>query len=319
MSEFTGDMSAAVEAAFSSASTPDAGTTSTTESASASTTETPVESVSQEAAEPQQAETPTNTEPGPIPYPRFKEVNDKWTTASKELESLGWAKGVDPSLAQSAIQLLTRAQQNPLAFTEELESLRDHPQFGPQLRSWAARTLGFRNQPRQEMPVAETMPEPDLVFEDGRKAYSAEQLQKRDQFLLRQWESKIDEKIQPLARKGEQVDRIVAEKEFAAIQAKSQADAQSEIESLKQQYPQFWEHRDRVAEVMEANPRYTLSQAWAEVFVKDVGPKLAGQQAAAVKAKVSAGSANPQRPSGAPPNPPRDFEDALRQMFPQRT
>jgi hypothetical protein len=318
MSEFTGDMSAAVEAAFSSASTPDAGTTTTTESASASTTETPVGEVSQEAAEPV-AETTTNAEPGPIPYPRFKEVNDKWTTASRELEALSWAKGLDPNITRAFADLQARAQKNPLVWTEELEAVRDHPVLGPQLRSWAARTLGFRNAPRQTEMVEDVEPQPDIPLEDGRKVYSAEQQHKREQWLLKQWESKIDEKIQPLTRKGEQVDRIVAEKEFAAIQAKSQADAQSEIESLKQQYPQFWEHRDRVAEVMEANPRYTLSQAWAEVFVKDVGPKLAGQQAAAVKAKVSAGSANPQRPSGAPPNPPRDFEDALRQMFPQRT
>jgi hypothetical protein len=318
MEAVTGDMTSAVEAAFAASSSPEPASTTTTESQPASAVETPVESVSQEAAEPTSETTPQQ-EPGPIPYSRFKEVNEKAQAASKALESLGWAKGVDPQLAQSAIQLLTRAQQNPLAFTEELESLRDHPQFGPQLRSWAARTLGFRNQPRQDMPVEDAMPEPDLRFEDGSKTYSDQQLLKRDQWLIRQMESKFDAKIQPLTRKGEQVDRIVAEKEFAAIQAKSQADAQSEIESLKQQYPQFWEHRDRVAEVMEANPRYTLSQAWAEVFVKDVGPKLAGQQAAAVKAKVSAGSANPQRPSGAPPNPPRDFEDALRQMFPQRT
>ena len=316
MSEFTGDMSAAVEAAFSSASTPDVDTTTTTESASASTTETPVEGVSQEAAP--QTETTTTAEPGPIPYPRFKEVNDKWTTASKELEALGWAKGINPQLAQSALQLLTRAQSNPLAFTEELETLRDHPTLGPQLRSWAARTLGFRNVPRQDMPVEDAMPDPDLHFEDGRKSYSDQQLAKRDQWLLKQWEAKMDEKIQPLTRKGEQVDRIVAEKELAAITAKSQSDATSEINALKEQYPQFWEHRERVAAVMEANPRYTLSQAWAEVFVKEVGPQLAGQQAAAVNRKVSAGSANPQRPSGAPPSAPRDFEEALRQHFPNR-
>jgi hypothetical protein len=317
MSEFTGDMSAAVEAAFSSASTPDAGTTTPVETPAPSASETATESVSQEAATPTSETTPTQ-EPGPIPYSRFREVNEKAQAASKELEALGWAKGVDPQLARGAIQLLTRAQQNPLAFTEELEALRDHPQFGPQLRSWAARTLGFRNAPRPEQ-VTEQEPQPDIPLEDGRRVYSAEQQHKREQWLLKQWESKIDERLEPLARKGQQIDQFVAEKEFAAIQAKSSADAKSEIDTLKQQYPQFWEHRERVADVMEANPRFTLSQAWAEVFVKDVGPKLAGQQAAAVNKKVQAGSANPSRPSGAPSAAPRDFEDALRQMFPQRT
>jgi hypothetical protein len=315
MSEFTGDMSAAVEAAFSSASTPDAGTTTPVETPAPSATETATESVSQEAAQPP-SDTTQATEPGPIPYQRFREVNEKAQAASKELEALGWAKGVDPKLAQSAIHLLTRAQQNPLAFTEELELLRDHPTLGPQLRSWAARTLGFRNQPRPE--AIDQEPQPDIPLEDGRKFYSAEQQHKREQWLLRQWESKIDEKIEPLAKRGEQVDQIVADREYQAIRAKADVDAKSEIDTLRQQYPQFDEHKAAVADVMEANPSYTLKQAWAEVFVTKVGPKLAAGQAATVKQKVQAGSANPSRPSGAAPSAPRDFEDALRQYYPQR-
>lgn len=316
MSEFTGDMTSAVESAFAAASTPDASTTTTTESASASTSETPVESVSQEAAEPIEA-TP-QAEPGPIPYSRFKEVNDRAQAASRELESYGWAKGVNPQLAQSAIQLLQRAQGNPLAFTEELETLRDHPEFGPQLRSWAARTLGFRNQPRQDMPAEDAMPEPDLHFEDGRKSYSADGLAKRDQWLLKQWESKIDERIAPLAKNGENANRYVAAQIEQTIKAQAETSAKSEIDSLRQQYPQFEEHKSAVADAMEANPSWTLSQAWADVFVKKVGPQLAGQQAAAVRQKTQAGSANPSRPSGAQVSAPKDFHEALAQHFPAR-
>lgn len=317
MSEFTGDMTSAVESAFAAASTPDASTTTSGETTSApSTTETAPAVVSQEAAPSETAQTP---EPGPIPYQRFKDVNEKAGKYEKELEALGWAKGVDPRLAQSAIQLLTRAQGNPLAFTEELEALRDHPQFGPQLRSWAARTLGFRNQPRQDAPVAESMPEPDLVFEDGRKAYSAEQLAKRDQFLLTQWESKIDEKVAPLANKSAATEKYVADQVYAGIKAKADSDAKTELDSLRTQYPQFKDHEADIKALMIADSSLTLKQAWAQVFVDKVGPQLAGQQAAAVRQKVSAGSANPSRPSGAPPSAPRDFEEALRQHFPNRT
>ena len=163
------------------------------------------------------------------------------------------------------------------------------------------------------------MPEPDLVFEDGRKAYSAEAQAKRDQFLLKQWESKIDEKISPLANKSAATEKYVADQVYSTIRAKADVDAKTEIDTLRQQYPQFDEHKATVAEVMEANPSYTLKQAWAEVFVTKVGPQLAGQSAAAVKQKVSASSANPQRPSGAPSSAPRDFEEALRQYFPNRT
>lgn len=314
MSEFTGDMTSAVESAFAAASTPDAGTTTTVETPAPSATETATTDVTQAAP---LTETTTNQEPGPIPYPRFKEVNDKWTAASKELESYGWAKGVNPQLAQSAIQLLTRAQQNPLAFTEELEALRDHPTLGPQLRSWAARTLGtrFTRPPEQ---VEEVEPQPDIPLEDGRKVYSAEQQHKREQWLLKQWESKLDAKIAPIAKQGEQVNQIVADREWNRIKGDADVAAKTEIDALRQQYPQFDEHKADVAEAMEKNPSFTLAQAWAQVFVQKVGPKLAGQRAATVKAKVSAGSANPARPSGAPVNAPKDFHEALSQHFPAR-
>lgn len=317
MSEFTGDMTSAVESAFAAASPPDASTTSAVETPAPSATETAAEHVSQEAAPPTETTT-TQEQPGPIPYTRFKEVNDKWTTANKELESLGWAKGVNPQLAQSAIQLLTRAQQNPLAFTEELESLRDHPVLGPQLRSWAARTLGFRNAPRQADVQPEAMPEPDLVFEDGRKSYTSEQMAKRDQWLLKQWESKIDEKLSPLAQKTHANEQFVAQQVFDGIKAKANADAKSELDTIRQQYPQFAEHESDVKAAMIADDKLTLKQAWAQVFIDKVGPKLAGQQAAAVKQKVAANTANPSRPSGAASSAPRDFLEALAQHYPSR-
>ena len=161
------------------------------------------------------------------------------------------------------------------------------------------------------------MPEPDLVFEDGRKAFSAEAQAKRDQWLLKQWESKIDEKVAPLANKSAATEKYVADQVYQGIKAKADAEAGTEIESLKQQYPQFWDHRADVAALMEANPKYTLKQAWAEVFVEKVGPKLAGQHAAAVTKKVQAGSgsANPARPSGATQQVPSGFKEHLEQLI----
>ena len=316
--DFTGDMTSAVESAFAAASSPDASTTSAVETPAPSASETATEGVSQEAA-PQVEATPKQ-EPGPIPYPRFKEVNDKWTTASKELEALGWAKGIDPQMAQSIAGILRRASEGDALgpFTEQLEAVRDHPVLGPQLRSWAARTLGFRGASRQTEMVDDAEPQPDIPLEDGRKVYSAEQQHKREQWLLKQWEARIDEKVAPLANKSAATEKYVADQVYEGIKAKASEAATTEIASLRQQYPQFDEHKADVAAVMEANPRYTLKQAWAEVFVEKVGPKLAGQQAAAVKQKVSAGSANPSRPSGAPPSAPKDFHEALAQHFPTR-
>lgn len=315
MSDFTGDMTSAVEAAFAASSTPEPAPTSTTDSASASTTETPATEVSQAATT--TPDTTTTTEPGPIPYPRFKEVNDKWTTASQELEALAWAKGLDPAVVQEFARVQQVAKTNPLVWTEQLEAVRDHPVLGPQLRSWAARTLGFRNASRPTETVEDVEPRADIPLEDGSRIYSEAQQAKREQWLLKQWESKLDERINPLAEKGKQVDQIVAEKEYARIAAQAEVTAKSEIDSLREQYPWFDERKAEIAAVMEAKPRYTLEQAVAEVLVKTVGPKLAGQQAAAVTKKVQAGtgSANPSRPSGATPKPAADFKEALEQAF----
>lgn len=313
MSDFTGDMTSAVTAAFEASSTPEPASTTTTESQSASTTETPVTDVSQAAAP--QAET-TKQEPGPIPYGRFKEVNDKWTTASKELETLGWAKGLDQQTAYELRDFLQRSKANPLAITEQLEAVRDHPVLGPQLRSWAARTLGTRFASRPtEMPVEDAEPVADIPLDDGRKLYSEEQQHKREQWLQRRWESKIDDKLAPLATKSAATEKYVADQVYEGIRSKATADAKTELDSLSQQYPQFDEHKKDVGAVMEAHPSYTLKQAWAEVFIEKVGPKLAGQQAATVKAKVNAGTANPQRPSGATTTAPVGFRAALEQAF----
>lgn len=307
MSESTGDMASAVEAAFSAASTPDVASTTTVESTAPSTTATATTDVSQAAA----SETTQTTEPGPIPYTRFKEVNDKAGKFEKELEALAWAKGTDPKLAQGALALLSRAQQNPLAFAEELEALKDHPVHGPQLRSWAARTLGTRTPKPAETVAEDAEPMPDLEFEDGRKAYSAERQQQRERWLQKQWDQRLDERISPLAERAKTTDAYVADQVYAKLQTEADTTAASSIDALSKQYPQFQEHRKEVGAVMEANPSYTLEQAWAKVFVDKVGPQLASQHAASVTKKVQAGSANPARPSGATPQVPGSMREHL--------
>jgi hypothetical protein len=306
MSDFTGDMKDAVESAFSAASTPDVASTTTVESTAPSTTATATTDVT-----PAASETTTTQEPGPIPYTRFKEVNDKAGSLAKELETLAWAKGADPNLTRGAMDLITRARQNPLAFAEELETLKDHPVHGPALRSWAARTLGTRAASRPTETDVDAEPMPDLEFEDGRKAYSAERQQQREQWLQRQWDAKIDAKIEPLAKRGQATDEYVANQVYSGIKVQAETTAKTEIESLAKQYPQFNDHRKDVAAVMEANPSYTLKQAWSEVFVDKVGPQLASQQAASVTKKVQAGSANPARPSGAHTTAPGSIREHL--------
>ncbi len=301
--DFTGDMSSAVEAAFAASSTPEPAPTTTGEQPPSATVTAPTD-VSQAAETPE----------GPVPYTRFKEVNDGYQTSKKELEALQWAKGIRPEHTEAFSRFYANVQADPLNMLQEVEWMLNDPRMAPAVRSWAAKTLGTRTASRPADTVEDTGPEPDLQFEDGRRAYSAEQQHKREQWLLGRMATQMDERITPLA---ERQNRTEAEKQMVAIRAQATVDARSEIDALKAQ-PQFEEHRKDIAAVMEAHPALNLRQAWAQVFTEKVIPKIAGQQAATVNRKVQAGSANPARPSGAATSAPADFAEALAAHFPHR-
>lgn len=307
MSELTGDMRSAVESAFSAASTPDAAPTTTVDTPAPSATETATTDVTT-AAEPT-TET-TEIEPKDVPYARFKEVNEKAKLSSKELEALGWARGVDPRLAQASMELLNRAHQNPLAFTEELESLKDHPTFGPQLKSWAARMLGTRITSAATDPaaLAEEEPQPDLQLQDGTLVYSAAQQKRREAWLLKDVDSRIASQLQPLQTSAKSATEYVARQELRNLEERAWADGKAEIDALSTQ-PHFNDHKADILAEMQKGA--SLKEAWASVFVSKVVPKLAKGQAATVQQKLDAASVNPARPSGAVSGPPKDFHEAL--------
>lgn len=311
--DFTGDMTAAVTAAF-AASTPDAGSTTTVESTSgASTTETPTEPVSQVAAEP--AQTPEPVE-GPIPYPRFKEVNDGYQASKKELERLAWAKGIPVEHANELVTMYQNVKANPLAWTTEAEVLRDHPVFGPQLRSWAARMLGTRlaSVPTEVQAQPASEPEPDLELADGTPVYSAKQLRARDAWLQAEYDKRIDAKLNPLAESNKATSAYVAQQMTAQLQTQAKADGLAELTEMRAK-PHFSEHEKDIKALMIADPTITLREAYSKVFVDQVIPKLAQGQAATLQQKTGASSANPSRPSGAVAGPPKDFHEGLTRLL----
>ncbi len=297
----TGDMTAAVEAAFAS-STPEPATPSTTESTSASTTETPV------------AEgTPTAEPIGPVPYERFKGVNEQLGLSKKELETLAWAKAIKSEHAPHVAAFYQRISHDPMSILEyEVKDLLSNPQTAAQVRSWAARTLGTRVAGAAGTePVDNGEPQPDLQFQDGTTTYSADQLRKRDAWRDAQrdsqWEQKVDQRLKPL--------QDYNQKQVSAdIRAQAKVDATTEVTALKQQ-PYFEEHRSDVRAAMIADESLTLKQAWAQVFIEKVIPKIQSGKAAVSVQKTQAGTANPARPSGAAPGPPKDFHEALTRAF----
>lgn len=304
----TGDMAAAVEAAF-SAATP-AATTESTESTSPPSATQTAQPESETTAHPT-TQTP-DPEPGPVPYTRFKEVNESLGLTKKELEQLAWAKGIKPEHAPELARFYQRVTSgDPLAaYLDELGQLvAQRPDLSGPLRSWAARTLGQRIAPPES--TEDQPPAADIALEDGRHVYSAEQLAKREAWFEKRLATQFDAKLQPLqqATHQQQADAI-----FAKVQADSKAAGIRDVEAMKSK-PHFEELKADIRERMLADPNLSLREAYNVSFMEKVIPKLASDKAVALQQKVGASSANPSRPSGAPATPPKDFREALEREF----
>lgn len=304
----TGDMAAAVEAAFSAASpaaTTDSSQT-TPESASTTSAESGTAVTTPQSSEP---------EPGPVPYARFKEVNEAANLTKKELEQLGWAKGIDAAHSKELVNFYQRLRSSPdpaSVFLEELDHLRStRPESAASLRSWAARVLGTRASSQEVDPDPE--PAADIQLEDGRAVYSAGQLAKAIEWRERRFESRMDEKLKPLQQSAHQTE---ADKIFAQKSAEAQQYATQTISEMRQK-PYFSDHEKDIHAAMKADDALSLNEAYAKVLIEKVMPKLNQATASTLQQKVRASSANPSRPSGATPPPPADFREALEQLSPE--
>ena len=57
---------------------------------------------------------------GPVPYPRFSEVNKAKNAAEEELKALAWAKGLDAQTLLRSIEWHASAQKDPAAFLRQI-------------------------------------------------------------------------------------------------------------------------------------------------------------------------------------------------------
>lgn len=296
----TGDMGAAVEAAFSAASTPDAASADTSASTPASATVTP-ESASQGAtATPESA-------PGPVPYERFKERNEAANRYEQELKELGWAKSIKREHAQSMADFYTRLNANPLTLLEEAETLREHPVYGGALKSWAARMLGHR----QAQTDPDPEPQADIQLEDGRRVFSEDGWKQREAWLTRKMQQQFDERLQPLVQSEQ---RRAGQEKVVQIQQEAKAQGVAQVQAMRQK-PFFTEHESDIKAAMLADENLSLQDAYLKVLTETVIPKAGLQKSASMQQKVAASSANPSRPGGAAAGQPKSFRDGLIAAF----
>lgn len=256
----------------------------------------------------------TSSVPGPVPYERFTEVNQRMKQAEERWQkvesSFGDVLREDPQNLRGMLQWYRQAGADPVKFaTELIDNLVTNEQYRPQVASQAARILSSL---RGVKPADDPEPQPDLVAENGAPVYSATQLR-----AWREWNAKSDqrnlearlEKALAPVRKLEEAQRAFAvNQKVSAESAKMYQQAQA--------WHGFKEHEAEIAKVFNANPNWDLKDAYLHVLHNTILPTLPAQAQAKVVAdlqsKAAAQSLNPA--GAAKPSTPDfkgDFKAAL--------
>jgi len=230
----------------------------------------------------QAASTQTPDERSPfIPRARFDEVVKARQTAEQALADWNqyeWAKQVDRNAIQQASLLAQKYQTDRVGFISELlQQAQSDPELGPQLRSMAARTLAQgRGQQTPEMP------QPDVAIYDQAgnitgHTYSDKGLAQRDQWLISQVLSQVEQKYAPRFKTVEDIQRE-REERAAGEQAERMA---TEFFSEVQTLPGFTKDIGKLIEqdlkkihFPDGTPPEAVNAAVYRLYVKHVVPTL---------------------------------------------
>lgn len=294
MADDTGGTASATPAAGSSPA-PSTAPASSTPAASTPTSATATSADASAAA---------SSEPGPIPYARFKEVNDSLKTAKAFQDKFGWA---------------SQFETEPYSFVENwIDQLAAHPQYQQQLMAKAARMLQSRRGASQQPQVAEE-PAPDVPIVDGQgnvtgQTYSAAALKKWHEWSWAQRETQLSERLQPLEQMRTSIEQ---QQQRQALQAQATEAAQQTVGKLKQS-PVFVEHKDAFAQFFEQHEEYgdDVKGAWWDFYSSTVLPTLSRTEQAKVltslQKQAASGTVNPG--ASAPTGPPKfkDFGEAIK-------
>lgn len=256
--------------------------------------------------------TTATTKQGPIPFEvHSKALENARTKAATEAvakyrEQHGWAESIPRETIQQWSGIAQRMAADPIAFLSEFQAeIANHPTYGPQLRSHAARTLAGGRQAQADLS-------PDLVVDagDGRQiaTFSAERVQ---QIVQRSIQDALAKEVGPIKQEREQrlAQQQKADEEVRQLNAK----ADEQIAFAKRVIGDETNEAAWAAvhKAMSEDP--TLSLHDAALKVRDeliVAPKLQKEAQAKVvashkqKAAGNTGTGNvtgtvPQRPTNA--------------------
>jgi hypothetical protein len=295
--DVTGAGSATPSAAASSAAPSTAATDSV-----ATTASTPAPASGAPASTPETTAAPA-TDPGPIPYARFKEVND-------QLAELRWAKGIDRHAISEAERIGRLYQTDRVGYLRNViaESLADQ-ELAPLIRSEAARVLaGARGHAAPEPPAIE----PDIPVYDAQgqlvaQTFSADRVQ---QIVQRAIQEAIGKEVGP-------IKQTFAQQQAQAKAAAERQAAEKTIDAIYNRavtLPLFKDHDKEIAEAMgeftDAHPAEQVYLAWAKVVLPKLDQKSQAKLLGHLQTQAAGASVAPNASTSTAPPKFRNFREA---------
>jgi hypothetical protein len=177
----------------------------------------PPEAATTAPADATAAVTPT-TEPtkpaGPVPlevHTRALE-NARTKAVADYKQQYGWAEQIPQADVQEAVRIAQLSQRDPIGYLQEfVKDLQNHPTYGAQLKSLAAKALAQRGTQSQQGPDLNPI---QVQLEDGRTVglFSADQIAA----LKSQWFGEVEQRFQPVFQTHEtlQAERAATQRQL---------------------------------------------------------------------------------------------------------
>ena len=201
-------------------------------------------------------------QPGPVPYTRFKEINDGYGKVK-------WAESYDPSLVEQQHRFFQWLDSDP-------EGAYNY------LSDYLTRAGALKPKNGQSQPAKPERPQPLVVPETGQRFYTAEATEQIVQQALQQ---AMEEKLGPLQSRLQEFDQ-----ERTLGQARAQARAQI-VEA--ETWPYYKDHEGAILTAMEKDKRLSLEGAYRRVVLPQIRTLERQAVLAEMNQKPAATTVNP--------------------------
>ena len=231
---------------------------------------------------------------GSIPVPRVRKIIENARAkaraeAQAQLDAIAWAKEVDKAQVEEALNVIKFANDNPVEFYRQVTSrLRSDPALAQEIERVWSPTPAAPEQPKAD---ADPKPQPDVLLEDGRLVFSADQMEKLLGWQERNLESKVSQKLKPIedARRQQEQHQAIEQESLRVL-----------AEVAKWPGMQDPENRKAVASAM-FQQKLGVDAAYRAVVLpkltdtKAIEDRVRKQVLAELKTKARASTDNPTR------------------------